>query len=129
MSSKTVQKNIIFEEMAAQGLTLPYSDDMSFYKKPLSLYGKEIPVRIGIQPLEGFDSDSNGSPTDMVRRRYTRFAKGGAGLIWFEACAVSNDGKSNPYQMSLTDSNVNEFKNLIQAMDQASTESGHKPSF
>lgn len=123
------QKQNILEEMHKQGLTLPYSENLSSYKTPLSLYGKTIDNRIGIQPLEGFDSDIQGSPTDMVRRRYLRFVKGGAGLIWFEACAVSEDGKSNPFQMSLTDQNVTAFCELIQLMDQTAKEAKRKPAF
>lgn len=64
----------------------------------------------------------------MVRRRYLRFVKGGAGLIWFEACAVSEDGKSNPHQMALTDDNVFCFQQLISLMEQTAKESGRRIS-
>ncbi len=112
-----------------QGLILPYGEDFAPLHSHLELYGKEIENRIGILPLEGFDSSLDGSPTDMVYRRYLRFVKGGAGLIWFEACAVSEDGKSNPYQMSLTDENVNQFKDLIASMDKTSYKLKHKKTF
>lgn len=124
-----IQKEIRIEHMKEQGLVLPCTKDLSIYQAPLSLYGKSIRNRIGIQPLEGFDSDLGGGPTDLVRRRYLRFVKGGAGLIWFEACAVSADGKSNPYQMALTDDNVTDFQNLLQLMDQTARESDCSPAF
>lgn len=122
-------KQNLIAGMKEQGLILPYAEDYRSYLNPLSLYGKEIYNRIGILPLEGFDSDLGGGPTDMVRRRYLRFVKGGAGLIWFEACAVSEDGKSNPNQMALTDENVTAFRELIQLMDQTAEEMNRKPAF
>lgn len=121
------KKNFI-DQMHAQGLIVPYAEDFSHYLTPLSLYGKPLPNRIGILPLEGFDSDFGGGPTDMVYRRYLRFVKGGAGLIWFEACAVSDDGKSNPCQMSLTDANVNDFRKLLLQMDQTAKENHRAPA-
>ncbi len=118
-----------FNNLGHQGLLLPYSDDFSFYKIPLTIYGKTLPNRIGIQPLEGFDSNTDGSPSDMVKRRYLRFVNGGAGLIWFEACAVSEDGKCNPWQMALTKSNVDDFKAFIRLMDETSEKNNSAPTF
>lgn len=97
------------EELIKQGLEIPYSTNTDILCKPTELSSKLIPNRIGILPLEGFDSNIDGSPSEYVYRRYMRFASGGAGLIWFEACAVSIDGKSNPCQMMLTDENVQSF--------------------
>ena len=127
-SGYNVKSNLIYA-LKEQGLILPYSEDYDIYHTSLSLYGKRLPNRVGIQPLEGFDSDINGGPTDMVYRRYLRFVKGGAGLIWFEACAVSDDGKSNPYQMSLNDDNVSDFQKLIKEMDKTALEASREPAF
>ena len=107
-------KQEIINDMNNQGICLPYSEDLSIYNTPLSIYGRTIPNRIGIQPLEGFDSEPNGAPSDMVYRRYLRFVKGGAGLIWFEACSVCEDGKCNPNQMSLTDKNVDKLYGRVE---------------
>lgn len=124
------QNNIdLINKMKEQDLILPFSEDINIYNKSLTLYGKKISNRIGIQPLEGFDSDLDGSPTDMVQRRYLRFVTGGAGLIWFEACAVSDNGKSNPHQMSITANNWSKFKELIQLMDDTSIASNQAPTF
>lgn len=125
-TANTTSKGPTIDTFREQGLILPYSEDFSAYHMPLSLYGKTISNRIGIQPLEGFDSTLCGSPTDMVRRRYLRFVRGGAGLIWFEACAVSEDGKSNPYQMALTDNNVEQFKDLLALMDQTARDANRE---
>lgn len=117
MQNNYSDKMNLIEQLKNLGLVLPYSENLDIYHTPLSLYGKIIHNRLGIQPLEGFDSNTSGGPTDMVYRRYLRFVKGGAGLIWFEACAVSDDGKSNPFQMSLNDNNVSDFQKLINEMD------------
>ena len=117
------------EKLAEQGMEIPYSTDTDIYSVPLVLYGKKIPNRIGIQPLEGFDSCSDGSPSGHVYRRYLRFVSGGAGLVWFEACAVSEDGKSNPNQMMITEDNVGAFRSLIAEMDRKAAEEGREPCF
>lgn len=59
------------------------------------------PNRFAILPMEGWDADHDGSPTDLVRRRWSRFAASGAGLVWAEATAVVPDGRANPNQLVL----------------------------
>ena len=44
--------------------------------------GFELKNAMAIQPMEGCDADEGGAPTDWTTRRYRRFAKGGAGLVW-----------------------------------------------
>ena len=117
------------EELLEQGLEIPFSVDTECLKEPLFLYGRKVPNRLGITPLEGFDSEKDGSPSEYVYRRYMRFVSGRAGLIWFEACAVSEDGKSNPGQMMLHDDNVEAFRRLIKAMDEKAAEMGRETSF
>lgn len=117
------------DDLHNQGLEIPYSTDTSLFTVPLVLWNKKIPNRIGILPLEGYDSEKDGSPSPHVYRRYLRYVEGGSGLIWFEACAVSEDGKSNPLQMMLHDDNVNAFRDLIRAMDSKAASSGRDPSF
>ena len=117
------------EELLLHGLEIPYGTDKDILLKPLRLYGKKIHNRIGILPLEGFDSKKDGSPSEYVYRRYLRFVEGGAGLIWFEACAVSEDGKSNPMQMMLHKDNVATFHELIEKMDRRSEQLGREHCF
>ena len=99
------------------GMDLPVEESMAELRKPLRIGGKTIPNRICIQPLEGYDSRSDGSPSDLVYRRYRRFARSGAGLVWFESAAVADDGKSNPRQMMLTPGRVSDFGSLLGEMD------------
>ena len=91
------------------GMDLPVEEGMTSLGKPLGVNGKTIPNRICFQPLEGYDSRSDGSPSELVYRRYRRFARSGAGLIWFESAAVAEDGKSNPNQMMLRPGRIDDF--------------------
>ncbi len=65
-----------------------------------------VPNRFAILPMEGWDGTPDGRPTELVRRRWQRFAGGGAGLVWAEATAVCHDGRANPHQLLLDDSTV-----------------------
>lgn len=63
--------------------------------------------------MEGCDSNPDGSPSELVHRRYNRLSAGAAGLIWYEACAVVNEGRANPLQMYLTRENIGGFEKLL----------------
>ena len=105
------------EALRRHGMDLPVEESMSELRKPIKVGEKTIPNRICIQPLEGYDSRSDGSPSELVYRRYRRFARSGAGLIWFESAAVAEDGKSNPHQMMLTPGRISDFGTLLDEMD------------
>ena len=51
------------------------------------------PVTVGnslaIHPMEGCDGTLDGRPGELTWRRYERFARGGAKLLWFEATAIN----------------------------------------
>lgn len=95
---------------------LPYCEDMSLLASPVTVGGHTVPNRIEYQPMEGQDALPDGSPSEMTFKRYFELAKGGAGLIWIEAVSVSREGKSNPYQLMITEENVKEFKKLADGM-------------
>jgi len=80
------------------------------------------PVRVGqltvgnsiaIQPMEGCDGTLDGRPDELTWRRYERFARGGAKLVWFEATAVREDGRANTRQLWIRPDNVAEFACLL----------------
>ncbi len=86
------------------------------------------PVRVGpftaansiaIQPMEGCDGALDGTPGELTWRRYQRFARGGAGLIWFEATAVREDGRANTRQLWITPQNVAVFARLREVLGDA----------
>lgn len=90
--------------------------------------GIEAQNRVLIQPMEGCDGTADGSPAELTKRRYMRFAESGAGVIWFEAVAVCKEGRANPRQLSINDKNVGEFKQLISDIKRVSREKfGYEP--
>jgi len=92
---------------------LPFSDDTSVLKKPLEISGKIIPNRLACQAMEGCDGTALGSPDTLTKRRYGRFAAGGAGIIWFEATAVMEEGRANPRQLYINENNLDDFKRQV----------------
>ena len=79
--------------------------------------GPGIPKPIGnrwaILPMEGWDGTPGGSPTELVRRRWQRFGQSGAKLVWGgEAVAVRPDGRANPHQLVLSESNLGGIESL-----------------
>ena len=84
------------------GLDLPVTDDLSPLARRVRIGSKETPNALAIHPMEGCDGTPDGRPDNLTVRRYLRFARGGAGLLWFEATAVVNEGRANPRQLYLT---------------------------
>ena len=75
------------EEIAKLGVNIPISEDLSVLKSPVQIGDKNIPNRLAISPMEGCDGTESGEPDELTFRRYERFARGGSGLLWLEACA------------------------------------------
>jgi NADPH2 dehydrogenase len=62
--------------------------------------GLKIGNRIAVQPMEGWDGTTDGNPTEGTIRRWRRFGRSGAKLIWGgEAVAVTPEGRANPHQL------------------------------
>ncbi|MCP5152804.1 MAG: NADH:flavin oxidoreductase [Ectothiorhodospiraceae bacterium] len=68
--------------------------------------------RFTVLPMEGWDGGDDGAPTELVRRRWLRFAESGAKLLWFEATAVSHEGRANPRQLVLDARHLEAFASL-----------------
>lgn len=112
------------------GVDITLSDNLEPLKKPVKIGNKIAPNSIAILPMEGCDSNPDGSPSELVYRRYERFSAGGAGLLWWEANAVVQEGRANPLQMMVTKENKGEFAKLIQVCKKTATDScgsDHKP--
>ena len=89
------------------------------------------PVRVGdftvgnsmaIHPMEGCDGTLDGRPGELTWRRYERFARGGAKLVWFEATAVREDGRANTRQLWLNEKTADDFARLVEMMRRAHSE-------
>lgn len=118
-----------FKEQNAQlGLNLPFSEDTSVLGESISVGHKIIPNRLACQAMEGCDGTADGSPDELTIRRYDRFAKGGAGLIWFEATAVLPEGRANPRQLYIHPENLDAFKREVDRIrETALKENGYAP--
>lgn len=98
------------------GLDLPFDEDISPLFQRADLNGRMITNRLVVQPMEGYDSNPDGSPSDLTVRRYMRYAGGGSGIIWFEALAVMPEGRSNPRQLTINGRNRDSYKRLLGEM-------------
>lgn len=95
-------------------ITLPLSENLSVLRQPVSIGPVRIANRVAIQPMEGCDGTPDGRPDTLTRRRYRRFARGGAGLIWFEATAVAQEGRANPRQLYLNRNTLDSFRAQVE---------------
>ena len=98
------------------GVHLPLAQDAGILWERLAFGNVTLQNRIGIAPMEGVDSLPSGAPSDLTFRRYRRFARGGAGLVWLEATAPSPAGRSHGKQLMLTEETLGAFQRLSEAV-------------
>jgi len=112
------------------GLDIPLETDTSYLARTVDIAGRIAPNSMAVHPMEGADGTADGAPDTLTFRRYKRFAAGGAGLLWFEACAVVPEGRANPRQLMLTKENRDQYARLLEESLRAATESmgpNHRP--
>jgi 2,4-dienoyl-CoA reductase-like NADH-dependent reductase (Old Yellow Enzyme family) len=108
--------------LAALGLNLPFDDTVLTgpdaplarqYRRPTGTVGN----RFAVLPMEGWDGTEDGRPSDLTRRRWQNFGRGGAKLVWGgEAVAVRHDGRANPNQLLLNDTTLAEIAGLREVL-------------
>lgn len=98
--------------LAELGLELPVDDDVltaeqgSPLAQPIQIGPMQVGNRWCIHPMEGWDANRDGTPSELTLRRWKHFGQSGAKLIWGgEAAAVQPDGRANPNQTLATESN------------------------
>lgn len=98
--------------LAELGLDLPMDDAPltaaagSPLAQPLEIAGFRVGNRWCIHPMEGWDANRDGSPSEHTLRRWRNFGLSGAKLIWGgEAAAVEESGRANPRQTLATADN------------------------
>ncbi len=70
----------------------------------LKVARRTIGNRFCVLPMEGWDGELDGNPSDLTRRRWRNFGASGAKLIWGgEAVAVAHEGRANPNQVWMND--------------------------
>ncbi|MCS7024676.1 MAG: hypothetical protein NZV14_07730 [Bryobacteraceae bacterium] len=90
--------------------------------KPVQVGRFRIGNSIGIHPMEGCDGKLNGEPDELTFRRYERFGRGGAKLIWFEATAVREDGRANTRQLWIHEGSLAELARLREVCEKSHRE-------
>ena len=100
-------------------ITLPFADGTSVLSKPWKIGSRTISNRLGVAPMEGADSAPDGSPTEYTERRYVNDAKGGSGVIWYEAISIVEEGRSSRTQLLITKDNVDSFRRLNEKVKEA----------
>lgn len=103
----------IKKDIRELGLNLVPSDNIDILKQQVNVMGHKLPNRLAVHPMEGCDGNKDGTPGPLTIRRYQRFASGGAGLLWFEAVAVVEEGRANPNQLWITKNNVKAFADIF----------------
>jgi NADPH2 dehydrogenase len=95
--------------LGSLGLDMPCDDIVaaapaSPLAPPIEVDGLTIGHRLGINPMEGWDGETDGRPSENTKRRWRRFGLSGGKMIWGgEAVAVRADGRANPHQLYLAD--------------------------
>jgi len=105
-------KEDLIRKAKVLGYDLPFSDDITPLLKPFQLPGFSVSNRLAVQPMEGYDSENDGSPSGLTKRRYLRYGLGGSGIIWYEAVSVVHDGRSNPHQLWIHKKNSDNYARL-----------------
>lgn len=106
-------KEDFIKQNTALGTALPYSESTAVLKNEIRIGSVVCNNRLVCQAMEGCDGKANGEPDELTVRRYMRLARGGAGMIWFEATACQEDGRANPRQLWLKEDNLDAFKKLV----------------
>jgi NADPH2 dehydrogenase len=113
---KTLKRADAFlAHVADLGLELPFADPpaLDALRAPIEIAGRPCANRFAVLPMEGWDGTDDGRPTDLVRRRWSRFGQSGAGLVWGgEAFAVRPEGRANPHQLCLGPTSADDLAEL-----------------
>lgn len=102
----------------------PVADPRKELARDFTVGELPIPNRLCVHPMEGCDADKHGNPTELTLRRYRRFASGGAGLIWAEACAVDASGRGNPHQILINDRTADGLRKIVETVQTKGVGSG-----
>jgi 2,4-dienoyl-CoA reductase-like NADH-dependent reductase (Old Yellow Enzyme family) len=108
--------DLAFDASVASGPQAPLA-------RPYRWRGGEVGNRFAILPMEGWDGLEDGKPSELTTRRWERFGRSGAKLIWGgEAVAVRHDGRANPNQLLIDDANLADLERLRERLVAAHVE-------
>ncbi len=102
------------------GADIPFDDALTPngpLAQPITVHGRVVGNRFAILPMEGWDGTPDGRPSDLTVRRWRRFGRSGAKLIWGgEAVAVRPDGRANPNQLVINPANLSDLAKLRETL-------------
>lgn len=83
-----------------------------------------FPFSIGnrwcILPMEGWDGEPDGRPSELTARRWQRFGESGAKLIWGgEAVAICPEARANPNQLVIHEATIPDLAKLRETLMRA----------
>src|SRR6266568_9134619 len=114
------------EHLERLGWRLPFDDQIrtapaSPLAQPLEIPWQGGLRRVGnrftVQPMEGWDGELDGRPSELTRRRWLRFGRSGAKLVWGgEAVAVLPEARANPNQLLLNEATASSLEVLRREM-------------
>lgn len=111
-----------------ENVRIGFSANTDVYKKRHVINGFSIYNSLAVLPMEGADAQADGTPGELTRRRYMRFGLGGAGIIWYEATAVAEEGRASTHQLYLHKGSLDTFKRLTDEVKEASVkQNGYAP--
>ena len=83
--------------------------------QPLEVDGFQVGNRWVIHPMEGWDAEEDGTPSDLVRRRWLNFGRSGAKWLWGgEAMAVTPEARANPNQVVIHEATRDALARLLE---------------
>jgi 2,4-dienoyl-CoA reductase-like NADH-dependent reductase (Old Yellow Enzyme family) len=106
--------------LEALGLDLPCDDAIqtapdSPLASPMTVDGVRVGNRWVIHPMEGWDAETDGTPSPLVHARWMNFARSGAKWLWGgEAMAVVPEGRANPNQLIIQASTRDALARLLE---------------
>ena len=108
--------------IASLGLDIPCDDIVAHGPQsplgaPVEIDGMKIGHRLAVHPMEGWDCERDGRPSENTKRRWRRFGLSGAKLVWGgEACAVRPDGRANPKQLVIAEHSMGDIATMRESV-------------
>jgi 2,4-dienoyl-CoA reductase-like NADH-dependent reductase (Old Yellow Enzyme family) len=106
-------RSALESEIRRLGLEIPLEPEVRDLLRPAEIAGRKVGNRFVVHPMEGCDGTLDGRPDEITYHRWGRFARGGAKVLWGEACAVVPEGRANSRQLLLARDAADDFKRLI----------------
>ena len=103
--------------LAKENIEIGFTKSTAAMQQEITLYGKKISNRWAILPMEGWDCDADGVPSEYTLRRWKNFASSGAALLaGVEAAAVMHEGRSNPRQLMVSEKSLPVLAESVKTM-------------